>query len=296
MSNKITPYLWFDDMAEDAANLYVSLFKNSKVGTISRYAQAAEQVSGKKAGSVMSVEFTIAGQTFIALNGGPVFSFTPAISFYVACESLEEIDRLYEALAVDGETLMQLDQYPFSERYGWVNDRFGVSWQLYIGESAQKITPCLMFTQDRYGKAEAAMKFYTSVFKNSKIEAAYYYEKDEEEKEGLLKHGVFYLDNNRFIAMDSGLPHAFTFTPATSFMVACRDQKEIDYFWQALSAVPAAEQCGWLADKYGVSWQIVPAVLSTLLNMGDPAKVERGMQALLKMKKLDIKELERAFG
>lgn len=156
---KITPHLWFDNQAEEAANFYVSIFKNSKVGNISRYSDDAAQVAGQLKGSVMTVSFTIEGQDFVALNGGPIFKFTEAISFMVNCDTQEELDEL----------------------------------------------------------------------------------------------------------------------------------------WQKLSADPEAEQCGWLKDKFGVSWQIVPTVLGELMSDPDPVKSQRVMTALLQMKKLDIAALQQAY-
>jgi predicted 3-demethylubiquinone-9 3-methyltransferase (glyoxalase superfamily) len=113
---KITPFLWFDGNAEEAANFYISIFKNSKMGKISRYGDAGP---GPK-GSVMSVTFQIEGQEFFALNGGPQFKFTPAISFFVNCETQKEVDELWEKLSAGGRT----------DRCGWLQDKFGVSWQI----------------------------------------------------------------------------------------------------------------------------------------------------------------------
>jgi predicted 3-demethylubiquinone-9 3-methyltransferase (glyoxalase superfamily) len=113
---KITPFLWFDTQAEEAMNFYVSIFKNSKVGTVTRYGAAGP---GKK-GTVMSATFQLDGQHFMALNGGPLFSFTPAISFFVNCETQAELDELWEKLSAGGKT----------ERCGWLKDKFGLSWQI----------------------------------------------------------------------------------------------------------------------------------------------------------------------
>jgi len=113
---KITPFLWYDGNAEEAANFYISIFKNSKMGKISRYGDAGPGPNG----SVMSVTFQIEGQEFFALNGGPHFKFTPAISFFVNCETQQEVDDLWEKLSTDGRT----------DRCGWLQDKFGVSWQI----------------------------------------------------------------------------------------------------------------------------------------------------------------------
>jgi predicted 3-demethylubiquinone-9 3-methyltransferase (glyoxalase superfamily) len=189
---------------------------------------------------------------------------------------------------------MPLDKYPFSERFAWITDRFGLSWQFHVGSSAQKITPSLMFVQQLNGKAVEAINFYTSVFSKSRIGNIVPYEKDEGEKDGSAKHADFSLNGSHFMAMDSGADHS-TFSPAVSFMVECNNQKEIDHFWSNLSFVPEAEQCGWLQDKFGISWQIVPAALATMLKNKDPGKTERVMSTLLQMKKLDLRELRRAY-
>lgn len=159
---KITPFLWFDDQAEEAANFYTSIFKNSKIGHVARYGEAGAKVSGRPKGAVMTVAFQLDGQEFVALNGGPHFKFTEAVSFVVNCQT----------------------------------------------------------------------------------------------------------------------------------------QKEVDHYWEKLSAGgdEKAQQCGWLKDKYGLSWQIVPTVLGEMLQDKDPKKSERVMEALLKMKKLDIKTLKQAHG
>lgn len=156
---KITPHLWFDTQAEEAANFYVSVFKDAKLGAVSRYSQAGQDIHKMPVGSVMTVQFEIEGQTFLALNGGPIFHFNEAISFMVNCET----------------------------------------------------------------------------------------------------------------------------------------QEEIDYYWDKLSAVPEAEQCGWLKDKFGVSWQVVPTGMAEMLSNPDSDKTQRAMAAFMQMKKIDIEQLQQAY-
>jgi predicted 3-demethylubiquinone-9 3-methyltransferase (glyoxalase superfamily) len=192
---------------------------------------------------------------------------------------------------------MPLQAYPFSDRYGWVADRYGLSWQLSAaGDGATShIFPSLMFVGDRVGQAEAAINFYTSVFPDSKVgEISRYSSGQEPDKEGTITYGPFVLAGQDFAAMDSAQAHDFTFNEAISFIVNCKDQAEVDYYWNKLSAVPESEQCGWLKDKFGVSWQIVPMVLGELLTDPDGARADRVMEALLQMKKLDIRELRTA--
>lgn len=285
---KIQPCLWFNDQAEDAAKLYTSLFRNSGIRRVVRYGQAAAHASGQPAGSVMTVDFELAGLPFLGLNGGPHFTLNPAISLFVGCESQGEIRALWEALA--HKVRMQLQNYPFAEMYGWCEDRFGVHWQLILGPRAQKVSPALLFANKRYGKAEEAIQFYVSTFPGAQIERI-----ARDEKTGAVLHSVFSLDGSELIAMEGPLEHQFDFSPAFSFILNCDSQAEIDDLWRKLSAVPAAEQCGWLCDRYGVSWQIVPKDWGKMLGAADPAARDRLMSAILKMKKPDQKVLEEAL-
>ncbi|HET7115322.1 MAG TPA: VOC family protein [Hanamia sp.] len=291
---KIVPFLWFDDNAEEAVNFYISCFKNSKAGSISRYDEASAKASGRPEGSVLTESFQLNGQEFIALNGGPVFKFTPCISFFVTCETEEQLDALWKKLSEGGITLMELNSYPFSKKYGWVQDKFGLSWQLNFTGDKQKINPLLMFTGNQAGNAEEAIHFYVSLFKNSEIVNIVHYQKGQGEPEGNVVHARFSLNGEEFMAMDSSIKHEFNFTPAVSFMVYCETQAEVDYFWKKLTEGGKEVECGWLEDKYGVSWQIVPTIFIKLITQPDKEKAKRVMQAMMKMKKFDIKTLEEA--
>jgi predicted 3-demethylubiquinone-9 3-methyltransferase (glyoxalase superfamily) len=287
---KIVPFLWFNDQAEEAVHFYTSVFKNSRVGKIAHYGGETPQPKG----SVMTIEFELEGQKFAALNGGPVFHFTPAVSFFVTLESEKEVDTLWEKLADGGTVLMPFQKYDWSEKYGWLNDKYGVSWQVALGkrsEAGQAIVPSLLFVGEQFGKAEEALCFYTSLFEGSRVIQVMH---NNEEKSSVM-YAQFQLAGQTFSAMDSDLEHHFTFTEANSFVVNCTSQEEIDHFWNALSAHPTSEQCGWLKDKYGVSWQIVPTVLFKLLDDPNPQKARRVTEAMLQMKKLDIATLKQAY-
>jgi predicted 3-demethylubiquinone-9 3-methyltransferase (glyoxalase superfamily) len=288
---KIIPFLWFNEQAEEAVTFYTSVFTNAKVGDITRF---GDDVPGPK-GKVMTITFRLAGQEFMALNGGPEFSFTPAVSFFVYCQTPEEIDTLWKKLSPGGNVLMELDRYPFSERFGWLADPYGVSWQLSLARLPQKISPYLMFVGKQHGKAEEAARYYTSLFKNSSISQIERYGKGQAEPEGTVMHARFILDGQEFMAMDSSLEHQFTFTPAISFFVNCENQAEVDSFWEKLSAGGEKGQCGWLVDQFGVSWQVVPTVLGELISDPDPEKARRVTQAMLKMTKIDIGQLRLAY-
>jgi len=288
---KIIPFLWFNDQAEEAVRFYTSIFKDSKIGTIARF---GDDTPGPK-GKVMTVAFELAGKEFVALNGGPEFSFTPAISFYVSCQTNEELDTLWINLCQGGNILMELAQYPFSQKFGWVMDQFGVSWQLDLTNQSQKISPYLMFVGEQNGRAKEAIQFYTSLFNHSAISHIEYYGRDQDEPEGLVMHARFSLEGQEFMALDSSRDHHFTFTPAISFYVNCLSQEEVDYFWNKLSEDGEEGQCGWLTDPYGVSWQIVPAILPQLMSDPDAEKAGRVTQAMLRMTKLDISLLQQAY-
>ena len=296
---KITPNLWFDQQAEEAVQFYTTVFSNAKIGDITRYDAAAAQVSGQPEGSVMTVSFELEGQPFVALNGGPLFLFNPSISFFVGCHTKEEVDALWEKLSEGGQSLMPLDAYPFSERYGWLQDQYGLSWQvMFVGdqEITQKIVPTLMFTGDQAGQAEAAMQDYTALFDDAYIGGILRYEEGEApDAEGTVKHAEFTLAGQQFMAMDSAQEHDFTFNEAISFIVDCEGQEEVDYFWNHLTKGGEEGPCGWLKDPYGVSWQIVPRQLMDMLTDEDKAKASRVAQAMFQMKKIDIEGIKRAF-
>lgn len=297
---KIIPHLWFDDQAEEAVAFYTSIFDNSKIGHKTRYGKEEYEIHGQPEVKIMTVEFEIANHNFIALNGGPHFKFTPAISFYVTCETEREVDELWNQLSEGGTPMMPLDKYEWSEKYGWIKDRYGLTWQISLGKlddvHGQKIVPSLMFVGEG-GQAEEAINLYTSLFDDSKITGILRYKEGEDQPEGTVKHAQFRLNKREvFMAMDTDPKYAdFTFNEAISLLIKCETQKEIDHFWDSLSAVPEAEQCGWLKDKFGVSWQVAPTALHKMLRDSDGEKVARVTREFLQMKKFDIKKLQEVY-
>jgi predicted 3-demethylubiquinone-9 3-methyltransferase (glyoxalase superfamily) len=234
MPTPIVPCLWFDDTAEPAATLYTQTLG----GTIHAVTRVqVDTPQGKPKGSVLTVEFEAGGQTFTALNGGPMFKVGPNISFFVFVESPDEATRVWKALEPGGSAMMPLDAYAWCD-----------------------------------------------VFPNSKVEQL---EKYTNGATGVM-HGRFSLSGALFAAMDSHVSHESTFTEGLSLQVRCADQQEIDHFWSKLTAGGVESQCGWCKDRFGVSWQIIPANLGRLLE--SPS----AFQAMFAMKKLDIAALERA--
>lgn len=296
---KIIPHLWFDKEAKEAAEFYVSAFgQDSNVTNVST-------LHGTPSGDCDIVSFKLAGFEFMAISAGPYFKFNPSVSFMVNfdpskdAEAEKKLDALWEKFSDGGTVLMPLQEYPFSKRYGWIQDKYGVSWQLILtdpeGEERPFIIPSLLFVGDVCGKAEEAIDFYVSIFKDTRRGmVAHYPAGMDPDKEGTLMFGDFILENQWFAAMDSARMHDFSFNEAVSLLVRCETQEEIDEYWNKLSAVPAAEQCGWLKDKYGLSWQISPVALDEMMQSGDQEKIDRVTQAFLQMKKFDLAALRNA--
>jgi predicted 3-demethylubiquinone-9 3-methyltransferase (glyoxalase superfamily) len=283
---KITPHLWFDKEAVEAAEFYTTVFDDAKINSKNR-------IYDTPSGDCDIVAFQVMGYHFMAISAGPMFKINPSISFHARCRTVDEVDGIWKKLSPGGTVMMELGEYPFSKRYGWVQDRYGVSWQVIHTEGAftHRIAPALMFTGDVCGRTEEALKHYTSVFRDAGFEVLMRYEKGAgPDREGTVQYARFILEGQEFGAMDSALEHKFAFNEAVSFIVNCRDQKEIDHFWGGLSAVPAAEQCGWIKDKFGVSWQIIPANMGELLAK-NPAKTT---PVMLGMKKIIIADLVKA--
>lgn len=297
MKQKITPNLWFDGNAKEAVDFYTSIFPDGKVTSTTNYPKSKEEGLAdfqlELAGKPLTVEFELGGLKFTAINAGPEFKFNPSISFMLNFDPSKDeqaethLNELWEKLIDGGEALMPIGAYPFSKRYGWLKDRYGLTWQLMLtnpeGEPRPFITPSLMFIGENTNHAEEAINFYTLVFKGSKQgNLARYGQETGPAKADSLMYGDFTLEQQWFAAMDSGTEHDFTFNEAISLSVSCKDQAEIDYFWGKLSTVPESEQCGWCKDKYGLSWQIVPE------NMGELMKKPDAFKNLMQMKKLVI--------
>jgi predicted 3-demethylubiquinone-9 3-methyltransferase (glyoxalase superfamily) len=292
---KIIPHIWFDKESEQAIKLYTSIFPDSKITSQNFYTEAGFEIHGQPAGQLMSTSFELAGFKFMAINAGPVFKANPSISFSVA----DEADMLWNTLIDGGTALMPYQEYPFSPKYGWVQDQFGVSWQIsYDGKTTQtSIMPSIMFAGQNAGKAEEAINYYAGIFKDSHIDMiSRYGENPGPDSPQNINYSEFTLENVKFTAMDSAIDHKFQLNEAISLLVNCNDQAEIDYYWDKLSegGDPNAQQCGWLKDKYGVSWQINSVQIEQLMNSSDIEKVKRVTNAFLKMKKFDIQTLENA--
>jgi predicted 3-demethylubiquinone-9 3-methyltransferase (glyoxalase superfamily) len=276
MNNKIYPSLWFNGNAKEVAQFYCETFPETSIKGENHF--------------VLTLEMS--GQKLMLINGGPEFTINPSISFYMEIESESDFDLIWGKLIEGGSTLMPLDRYDWSPKYGWLQDKYGVNWQLTLGKSGhihQTFVPVLMFTSTQNGNAEKAIEHYSSIFHEASTLGILRYQNEAGETNGNVKHAQFSLNQFQFMAMDSSLFHDFCFNEAISLVVECDTQHEINHYWDRLSAVPEAEQCGWLKDQFGISWQIIPAILQDLMN--DPEKAPRVSRAFMMMKKFDIEKL-----
>lgn len=297
---RIAPCLWLDGTADAAAAFYTALFPRSRVLHKSRYGKEGFEHHGQPEGQTLVADLELDGFRMCVLNGGPMFKINPSISFFVERDSETEVARLWSGLADGGTALMPLDAYPWSAKYGWVADRFGMTWQISLRNpdtaARGSMALALLFTGDRAGRAEAAIKRYSAIFAGSGIDAIARHDGSGPDATGTVLAARFHLGGQPFLAMDSAHAHAFGFNEGVSLMVSCDTQPEIDQYWSALIAEGGAESmCGWLKDRFGVSWQIVPSRLPEMMANPDRAAASRMMSAIFGMRKLDIATLEAAF-
>lgn len=269
------PCIWFDGKAKEAFDFYISVFPDSKITSE----------------NPVVVKALLDGTEFMGLNGGPIHQPNPAISFMYVTSDKAAIKKIWEQLNQGGFTLMPLSNYPWSEYYGWVADRYGVSWQLYYGPGAwkyNKIVPTLMFSQAHQGKCQQALDFFEKTFPQYKSDGILRY--TEGNMAGQVQHTQFTINGHLLMAMDSGVPQPFTFTEGISLVLECEDQASIDYYWDAFTKNGGEESmCGWCKDPFGISWQVIPKNIGQLLfGSSDPQKSQ---QALMQMRKIEIDKL-----
>ena len=282
MDQVITPAIWCDGTADEAAQFYADVFRDASI---------AEQAPG------IAATVSIHGFRLSLINGGNQYAPNPSISCILNFDPLlfggeeqarDYLDELYERLSIGG-VLMELGEYPFSPRYAWVRDRFGMTWQLMLtdpdGDPRPFVIPSFMFGGTNHAHAEEATDAWITLFDNSRRGALYRYEEGGPLDAGTVMFTDFTLRGTWMAATDSGAFHDFTFTPGVSMIVSCRDQEEIDRYWAGLSAVPEAERCGWCIDRWGVSWQIVPHNIAEL--MANAATRDK----ILHMGKIDLAKL-----
>ncbi|WP_285727962.1 VOC family protein [Psychromicrobium xiongbiense] len=308
MTQRIVANIWCNRTAEEAGAFYAGIFPRASSRVTARYpTEGLLDFQREFAGEPLTVEVDLDGYRISLINAGSEFRPNPAISFLLNADPLrfggdeaaarDWIHQTWTLLAEGGTALMALGEYPQSPLYGWVEDRYGVSWQLMLtaptGVPAPAIIPVLVFGGPVQNSAREAIDLYTGLIPDSALGRIVEYpavggpavddlETDGTGAAGSVMFADFFLAGQAFAAMDSRVAQDFTFTPGLSLQIDCGSQDEIDHLWEALSTVPEAEQCGWLVDPFGVSWQVVPANMDELMERPD------AFQHMMAMKKLVI--------
>lgn len=300
MTQRITPNIWCDHAAEEAGAFYASVFDRTTSRVVARYpVDGLPEFQRSFAGKPLTVDVEIDGYRITLINAGSEFAPNPAISFLLSVDprrfddenaARAWINRTWTRLGEDGLVLMDIGEYFFSGLYGWVEDRYGVSWQLKLmdrdAEPAPLITPMLVFGGPVRNRSQEAIGLYGELLPPSGITRQVEYPVTEPPHvDEPIIYSEFLLAGQRFAAFDSPVDRDFTFTPGFSLQIDCDGQEKIDRIWEALSAVPQAEQCGWLVDRFGVSWQVVPA------NLGELMQRPNAYEHLMRMGRIVIADL-----
>ena len=267
----IYPALWFDNQALEAFEFYCSVFPNSM---ILEHNQTV-------------VKASLSNQCFIGINGGPYFLPNPAISFTVICDSREEINALWQKLILGGASIIDLGHYSWNAYYGWVQDQFGYTWQLQLGNGSktqQHILPNLLFCGMHQNQCSQALQYYQKIFPEFQRHQLLRYPSGD--LEGKIQNSIFSLNHLKFIAKDSPHKHIFDFNESVSFVIPCKTQQEIDYYWNYFTEHGSESWCGWCKDVFGISWQVIPNNLAQIL-----ATHPQAYSTLTRMKKITIEDL-----
>lgn len=267
----IYPALWFDNQALEAFEFYCSVFPNS---IVLEHNQTV-------------VKASLSNQCFIGINGGPYFLPNPAISFTVICDSREEINALWQKLILGGASIIDLGHYSWNAYYGWVQDQFGYTWQLQLGNGSktqQHILPNLLFCGMHQNQCSQALQYYQKIFPEFQRHQLLRYPSGD--LEGKIQNSIFSLNHLKFIAKDSPHRHIFDFNESVSFVIPCKTQQEIDYYWNYFTEHGSESWCGWCKDVFGISWQVIPNNLAQIL-----ATHPQAYSTLTRMKKIIIEDL-----
>ncbi|WP_448761971.1 VOC family protein [Acinetobacter tandoii] len=267
----IYPALWFDNQALEAFEFYCSIFPNSMI---------LEH-------NPTVVKASLSNQCFIGINGGPYFLPNPAISFTVICDSREEINALWQNLILGGASIIDLGHYSWNPYYGWVQDQFGYTWQLQLGnggKTQQRILPNLLFCGMHQNQCSQALQYYKKIFPEFQRHQLLRYPSGD--LEGKIQNSIFSLNHLKFIAKDSPHKHIFDFNESVSFVIPCKTQQEIDYYWNYFTEHGSESWCGWCKDVFGISWQVIPNNLAQIL-----ATHPQAYSTLTRMKKIIIEDL-----
>ncbi|HEL2111681.1 TPA: VOC family protein [Streptococcus suis] len=284
----IIPHLWYDTEAKEAVAFYVDLFGGNVDWTYT--------ITDTPSGDSDLIQFQLGDMTLAAISAGPYFTLNESMSLMVNVADKDEVTRLYQALSEGGRILMPLGEYPFSPYYVWLEDRFGLSWQLSYAPDLDKpyqFDICLLFSQEQVGLAQPMLDYYKDKLPQASVgQLSYYGEGEAAVEAAKLNYAELLVAGQKMIVMDHGYGGVASFNEAFSFMVYVDSQEEAESWYEKVSAVPEAEICGWGKDQFGISWQIVPRILMEAYDTANPEKVKAVNAAVMTMKRLDIAAIQ----
>lgn len=284
----IIPHLWYDTEAKEAVAFYVDLFGGKLDWTYT--------ITDTPSGDSDLIQFQLGDMTLAAISAGPYFKLNESMSLMVNVASKDEVTRLNQALSEGGRILMPLAEYPFSPYYVWLEDRFGLSWQLSYAPDLDKpyqFDICLLFSQDQVGLAQPMLDYYKDKLPQASVgQLSYYGEGEAAVEAAKLNYAELLVAGQKMIVMDHGYGGEASFNEAFSLMVYVDSQDELNFYYDLLSAVPEAEMCGWVKDQFGISWQIVPRILMEAYDTASPETVKAVNDAVLQMRRLDFDQIK----
>ncbi|HEM2825871.1 VOC family protein [Streptococcus suis] len=284
----IIPHLWYDTEAKEAVAFYVELFGGKIDWTYT--------ITDTPSGDSDLIQFQLGDMTLAAISAGPYFKLNESMSLMVNVASKDEVTRLYQALSEGGRILMPLGEYPFSPYYVWLEDRFGLSWQLSFAPDLDKpyqFDICLLFSQEQVGLAQPMLDYYKDKLPQASVgQLSYYGEGEAAVEAAKLNYAELLVAGQKMIVMDHGYGGEASFNEAFSLMVYVDSQDELNFYYDLLSAVPEAEMCGWVKDQFGISWQIVPRILMEAYDTASPETVKAVNDAVLQMRRLDFDQIK----
>lgn len=284
----IIPHLWYDTEAKEAVAFYVELFGGKIDWTYT--------ITDTPSGDSDLIQFQLGDMTLAAISAGPYFKLNESMSLMVNVASKDEVTRLYQALSEGGRVLMPLGEYPFSPYYVWLEDRFGLSWQLSYTPDLDKpyqFDICLLFSQEQVGLAQPMLDYYKDKLPQASVgQLSYYGEGEAAVETAKLNYAELLVAGQKMIVMDHGYGGEASFNEAFSLMVYVDSQDELNFYYDLLSAVPEAEMCGWVKDQFGISWQIVPRMLMEAYDTASPETVKAVNDAVLQMRRLDFDQIK----
>ena len=284
----IIPHLWFDTQALEAAQLYTSLIPDSRIDW-------THQLTDTPSGDAVLLQFQLANLTLAAISAGPYFKLNESASLMVHFRDKAELDRVFQLLSEGGRILMPLGEYLFNPYYVWFEDRFGLSWQFLLVPQLDKsvhLDICLLFSEEQVGLPKPFLDEALTIFPESQQgQLSYYQEGEKQVPAAQLNYGELLLTDQKLVVMDHGYGGVASFNEAFSLMIYTDSQEETSRLYDLLSHEPKAEQCGWVKDQFGLSWQIVPRPLMTAYEELSKDQMKEVNDAILSMKRLNYDEI-----